>query len=300
MLSGIRFNCEIQDGKFVIQGVDLDTLFPEKKTEKKSASPSEETSLAVPFGLCQVRNAVVTCIWKGKEYRVPMDMEIVTKNSAFQNPDSPDSGHTQLAISSFLYPLGEKVSCDAIVHLREKKIELSFSSESFYLAKLVEFEGLMTELSVWGEADLQGEIHLGSEPMGVTSANASCLFRDSGLSWKGLTVRASRGFGEKQRPCRIDVEGQGEQWRLQVSSVAFDASSGDVSGPDSSDASIPVTVSNMDCLVKTKAEALEVSGRLDVLVEPFVKKGGGYEIPTPLHFQRDVFPRSSKKTGSGS
>jgi len=250
VLSGIELFCEYKNGKFRIHEFDLKPILAQLQSSRKTVPSSTDASRTISIGRLEIRNAVVVFEFKEKSLRLPIELEIV--------PGKTDQGTSDgVVLESILrlYPRGQEIVFSANIYMGKKQILLGFDATSVHLERFTDFAKQMPDLTISGEADINGEASIQFTPFKISSAFARCQFRNAEIAYKNLILKTSQNTQKEKRPFKIEINQMGgKEWK--ISGTAF-----------SSVSPLPLQVADINCDLKISEDALFASGNFTITLE---------------------------------
>ena len=250
VLSGIELFCEYKNGKFRIHEFDLKPILAQLQSSRKTVPSSTDASRTISIGRLEIRNAVVVFEFKEKSLRLPIELEIV--------PGKTDQGTSDgVVLESILrlYPRGQEIVFLANIYMGKKQILLGFDATSVHLERFTDFAKQMPDLTISGEADINGEASIQFTPFKISSAFARCQFRNAEIAYKNLILKTSQNTQKEKRPFKIEINQMGgKEWK--ISGTAF-----------SSVSPLPLQVADINCDLKISEDALFASGNFTITLE---------------------------------
>lgn len=210
-ISGLEVTGEIVDGNFVIPGLDWQGLVAKQTPDEQAAkSPTGEPSSPFTIGSFIIRNALLTCSFRGQVYRLPFNLSVVTKDGAWD----------RLECCLTLYPHEQEVTLLTHISLSQKTASLNFRSHAFQLDKLTGVAAYLPGLLLSGAADIEGEAAIQLEPFKVAKFAMSCELRDAQIQYNQASIAGLHDTGKGECPIRVEISGEDTKFRLRVSDVS--------------------------------------------------------------------------------
>ncbi len=277
VISGLEMDCEFVDGKIVVPGFDLQKFSPspeQKSDENTSEVSTKDRQFPVSIGSFEIRNAVLVCGYNGQSYRLPFDLSALTEEK---------SRNTFECILK-LYPRDQELILSSKIDIPNNKASLKFHTQSFQLDRFADIAKFLPGLIVSGDMGIDGSSEIQLKPFQISKSIVVCEFRDTQIDYKNMVLRNSPNAENRSLPLRMEIGGEGEQWRICISSI-------------SSASPMPVRISDVNCNVQFSQESVESSGYFNIDLERSDKNQQiPIQIVEPLHTM-ERFSAKFLKTG---
>jgi hypothetical protein len=210
MLSGIELFCEYKNQEFRIRQLDLNILFAQLQSSKKTVPSSTDSLQTLSIGRLEIRNAVVVFEYKGKTLRLPIELEIF--------PGKTDRNTWRgevLECILRMYPGGQKIVFEANIHMKKEQVLLGFDTTSIHLGRFADFANLIPGLILSGEVDINGQASFQFRPFKISSASACCEFINTEIAYNNFKLQTLQNTQKEKHPFKIEINGRGgKEWKI--------------------------------------------------------------------------------------
>lgn len=265
MLNGLELDCGMKNGEFFIRGFDLKRFLERTRAIPPSSPPSEPVSV----GCIDIRDAVILFDWEGRRFRLPLELEIL-----------PDKTWSVFNGVLRLFPRGQEILLTLNPRLKEKKIHLTFNAGGLRLERFADLLQQIPELILSGQADINGEMRLRTDPFEISALSASCEFRDHGSAYKHFKLR-------EDAPCRAEIKGTnilGDSGELNISLSAISLLS-----------PVPMTLADIRWDMKMTQETTEGRGDFRLVLEKSDETQAPVKITKPFQTDGTIFMTLGKE-----
>jgi hypothetical protein len=273
VVSGVEIHCQYQNGALAIPGFDFEKLNAHADSDKKTTAPATDILPSIPIGSFKIRRSRVILEWQGQRFRFPLDLEV--------NPQNQDWHALDCILS--ISPRDQKIVLSANIDLNQKKALLEFDAAAIHLERFSDMVKILPGLNVYGEMDIRGKADLQIMPFRVSDVLASCDLRNAEIAYHNLSIASSRNQKNEKLPLLVQITGnESDGWTINGSSIALRSP-------------IPLTVSDIQTVLKIDRETLESSGDLTVALDTLygVEKLP-LEILEPVRLNTNFFTKLSK------
>ncbi|MBI5308515.1 MAG: hypothetical protein HZB37_09355, partial [Planctomycetes bacterium] len=210
-VSGLEVTGDIVDGNFVTPGLDWQGLLGGQTTDDQATKPpAGEPPSSFTIGSFKIRNALLTCGFKGQIYRLPFNLSVVTKDGAWD----------RLECSLTLYPHEQEVTLLTQISLSHKTISLNFRSHAFQLNKLTEIAPYLPGLLLSGAANIEGDAAIQLEPFKIARFAMACELRDAQIQYNQIAIAGLHDTEKGESPICVEISGENTQFRMRASNVS--------------------------------------------------------------------------------
>ncbi len=210
-ISGLEVTGEIIDGNFVTPGLDWQGLLGGQTPDDQATKPpAGEPPSSFTIGSFKIRNALLTCGFKGQIYRLPFNLSVVTKDGAWD----------RLECCLTLYPHEQEVTLLTQISLSHKTISLNFRSHAFQLNKLTEIAPYLPGLLLSGAANIEGDAAIQLEPFKIARFAMACELRDAQIQYNQVAIAGLHDTEKGESPICVEISGEDTQFRVRASNVS--------------------------------------------------------------------------------
>ena len=244
-MSGIELHCGLSNGRFRLQGIDIDKIMAGTPKQADTAPRSNDAGLPVILERLEIRDSRVIFSDSSHSYRLPLELDIVPQDSAYEKLD----------ITAVLYPRGEKITTTAKINRSQRRVLLNIDSAPLNLARFADIAARAADLSTSGDLTLQAKADMSWEPLQISALNASLILQRTKLERNGFQLQTAVDPNNEPIPFRIDLSA------VNSHELKFSGSSLSLMVPT------PLTLAEFDGTIKRSAAALEAVGNFSVLLQ---------------------------------
>ncbi|MCF6156991.1 MAG: hypothetical protein E3K32_00135 [wastewater metagenome] len=251
VIDGLRLQCELVDGSFVIPGFDLKNFISELKSEKVVSpkgiqeNPAEGWQFPVSFGSCKIHNAVLVCNYNGHDIRMPFDLSLFS-----------DGGNMDIFDCILkLYPHEQEITISSHIDTRLRKASVKLNSHAFQLDRFSDdIAPFLSGLIISGHMNIDGVSDIQFDPFQISKTTVTCEFYNTRIGYQEMILLDSGSPEKGQLPLRVVVSGEGDQWQINTTNI-------------SSVYPLPVRVSDAVCAIQFSQETIEGSGHFHGMID---------------------------------
>ena len=244
-MSGIELHCGLSNGRFRLQGIDIDSIVAGAPKQAKTAPQLNDTGPPVILERLEIRDSRVIISDNDQNYRIPFEINLV--------PQDPE--YKKLDIAAYLYPRGEKLTVTAKVNRSQRRALLNIDSDPLDLARFADIAARAADLSASGDLTVQAKADMSWEPLQISAFNASLILRRAKLKGNGFLLQTAVGANNEPIPFRIDLSA------VNFHELKFSGRSLSLMAP------APLTLAEFDGTIKRSAAALEAVGNFSALLQ---------------------------------
>jgi hypothetical protein len=245
-ISGIELHGGLSNGRFKLQGIDIDNLMAGDPKQAQSAPPSNGTGPPVILARLEIRDSRLIVSNKNQNYRIPFEIDLVPQDAEYEKLD----------IAAYLYPRGETLAAKATVYRTQRRALLNIDSAPMNLARFADITARAANLEASGDLTLQAQADMSWEPLQVSAFNASLILQGAKLKGNGFQLQTAMGANNEPIPFRIDLSA------INFHEVKFSGSSLSLMAP------AHLTLDGFDGTIKKSAAVLEAVGKFRALLQP--------------------------------
>lgn len=274
VISGVRIECEFNNGKFNIRGFDWENFVSALRSKKRTSSESVKS---FPVGCIEARNVTLISHWENRTIRVPLEIKVFPHNGK----------RTLLGCDLRLYPRDGEIKVSSDINMDTQEINISLDSKPLPFERFSDFTHLIPGISASGSAAITGNAHLNISPFKISSAACSVAVYDLNAVYNGIDLKSSiNKTSGKKLPLIIDIRNEGDnKW-------IFSASSFSIASP------LPVKVSGIKCQIIKNEDSFKSYGNFNICAETSLnRKDPVYSNKNPLYIKTD-YSLSLSKTGN--
>jgi hypothetical protein len=245
-ISGIELHSELSDGRFKLQGVDIEKIMAGAGKQPKAAPQINAKKPPVILEKLEISDSRVIISANDQNYHIPFEIELV--------PQDPE--YKKLVIEAYLYPRGERLSAKATVDRMQRRVVLSVESAALDLERFADISARAAHLAASGDLTLQAKADIRWEPLQVSSFNASLTLQHGKIKGNGFQLQTAMGANNEPLPFRIDLSAKDFQ------ELIFSGSSLALIEP------APLTLVGFDGIIKKNGAAIESGGKFSAVLQP--------------------------------
>jgi hypothetical protein len=244
-ISGIELHGGLSNGRFKLQGIDIDNIMAGDPKQAPTAPRSNDTGPPVILERLEIRDSRVIISNNDQNYRIPFGIDLVPRDPAYD----------ELDIAVHLYPRGEKLTAKATVYRSQRRAVLSIDPTALDLERYTDITARAAQLAVSGDLTLQAKADMTWEPLQVSAFNASLSLQHGKIKGNGFQLQTAVGANNEPLPFRIDLSA------INFHELKFSGSSLSLMAP------APLTLAEFDGTIKKSAAELEAVGNFSVLLQ---------------------------------
>ncbi len=274
IISGVKIQCELEDGKFNIRGFDLQSFISALSAKKQSSTQSAES---FPIGSIELHNSTVAAYWKNQNIAIPLDLKIAPH----------DKNKKLLYCLINLFPRDMHIKIASEINLDTNKADISFSTKRLLIERFYDLLNFPPSINASGSADVDGKVQIFFSPFKISSMSCSISANNLLASFNDTKLTNSNDeLSGKKLPFYIDIKNDGNNiWD-------FSASSFSIASP------MPVKTSGIKCQITKSEDSIKAYGNFSICIDPSIKSNDSiYRIKNSINIKTDYF-LSLSKTGN--
>jgi hypothetical protein len=244
-VSGIELHCELSNGRFELQGIDIDTLMAGEQKQAKTAPRLKDTEPPVILERLEINDSRVIINANDQNYRIPFEIDLV--------PQDPE--YEKLNIAAYLYPRGEKLTAKTVVYRSQRRAVLSIDSAALDLERFADIASRTANLAASGDLTLQAKADVSWEPLQVSTFTASLILQRAKVKGDGFQLQTVAGDDNEPIPFRIDLSAKDFQ------ELIFSSSSLSLIEP------VPLILTGFSGTIKKSNAAIESTGKFSAVLQ---------------------------------
>jgi len=244
-MSGIELHGELSNGRFSLQGIDMNNIMAGDPKQAKTAARSNDSGPPVILERLEIRDSRVIISDNDQNYRIPFEIDLVPQDPQYEKLD----------LAAYLYPRGEKLTAKATVYRTQRRALLDIDSAPLNIARFADITTRAADLVASGDLTLQAKADMSWEPLQVSAFNASLTLRRAKLKGNGFQLQTAMGANNEPIPFRIDLSA------INFHELKFSGSSLSLVAP------APLALAEFDGTIKRSAAALEAVGNFSALLQ---------------------------------
>jgi hypothetical protein len=266
----------LSNGRFELQGVDIENIMAGQKMQPKTAPGKKDQGPPIFLENLEIRDSQVIISANDQNYRIPFEIEIL--------PQDPAYGRLDLAAD--LYLRGEKITATAKIDRSLRRALLTFDSASLDLERFADIAARVMDLTAAGDLNLQAKADLQWEPWQISSFNASLILHNGKIKGDGFQVQTDADIANEPMPLRIDLSAKDfQELILRGSGLSLIEPA-------------PLTLTEFGGTIKKNKTALEAAGKFRAVMHSLAKDLPGQiplkiKAPLPLQGQFSVMYHQS-------
>ena len=245
-LGGIELYGEFNNGKFSLNGIDLDEVLT--KLQSKPPSTSETESALPPIFLrkLDVHNAFFIFKIDDRLQRIPFEINVIPENASYN----------LLKLTASMYPRGQFIRTEAEIDLKHQKIILNSATDSLDLNRFADLAPAASNLMVSGKLDLKATAHFQLAPFKIPSLDATAEVQNCKIRLNNLLLQNVRSSDQKEIPIKINLSKiTADEWKVSGSAI-------------SATSPLPLTLSEWQGRIRANGKQVESTGEFNLALLP--------------------------------
>ncbi len=201
MISGVELYSEYKNNRFLIQGLDLNSLFATPETGDKPSS------LPFSFDRINIHNALLHFSWNKKFFLLPFEIMIT--------PDNSHRGKYHCLLSLFFR--GQKAEIKAKIDLLKSCLSMEINAQHLQAELFSDFPGIENNIFIQGATDIQGELDIRLNPLEIRSVLFSMKPHRGSVMYQNIMLKTDQRIPQNSR---LKIEGKGiNDWTVEAENM---------------------------------------------------------------------------------
>ncbi len=214
LLSGIEVYGVLQEGRFELQGTDLEKLLAKAERPEQSQTPPGDAGPTIFVEKMSVRDSRLVIENDERIYRLPVEFDVSPQ----------DAQNTILDITARFYPRGETIGITLNLNRIQNRAALHMDATKLDLSRFADLTARISNLNISGSLELTAAAKLGINPLQIFAVDASAALRQAELRAPGIHLRSVSSAETAVIPIRIQLsENQPDVWRITGGSLSMTA-----------------------------------------------------------------------------